>query len=256
MQVMQDTGAIFSGSHVLRFIDRSALRSDWAPGDLDIYTVKEKAPQLIKFFEDEEYKGFVKPRGRKVDRHYVAEGAIACAVTLKKSGHPDVDVVISSAESPIIPIARFYATHVVNVITGYSVNVAYPKATLNGKSYLRYWAPDTDTMEYAINKYNRRGYTILRSNDSSEATLGDAVARFYCPHTTRSFTDEGTLTIPFAGKGTGKASERDAVILGTACWRWGGNGCTCCANRSGEVILDNLTGKAWCEYCYRFLNFM
>lgn len=246
MRLVKDTKSVFSGSQVLRFVDRGPGKLNWTAGDLDIYTTKSKAKQLTAFFEREGYKGSIVPGGRRKDRRYVGEFSIICVVTLEKTDGQSVDVVISSAETPLIPIARYYSTHVVNVITAYSISVAHPDSTLVGKGYLRAWAPNTTALDDAIRKYERRGYQLIRPADAASTSTNEDES--YCPNKKRRFTDNETMRIPFPGSDEGNAQRADADILETVSWRWGGPyECPCCGRRGDEKIRDNRSGKLWCK---------
>lgn len=237
MHIMAATKSVFSGSQVLRFMDNEPARLDWDADDLDIYTTAPKGIRILAFFEKEGYVRGLLPSGQGFDRPYVDESAIACVVRLRKGEHCVVDVVFSNSGTSLLPIARFHSTLVVNIITGYEVCVAYPESTFNGKGYRRPWASNTTTSEEAVEKYKGRGYKIETFGSNGGQVTDEHIARFYCPHTTRSFADDGVFKVQFYRPMSIAAEEAYKGFMDSVTWKWGGKECACCDERNGQHIF-------------------
>lgn len=251
MDLMEESFSVFSGGQVLRFVDKHHSRATWHPADLDIYTTRAFGRRIVGFFEGEGYTSTLRPLGVDYDRHYVVESAIACVFLLRKAPDKLVDIVVSAAETPLIPIPLFYATHVVNVITAHSVRVAYPESSLAGRGYIRPMMKRTDVTDAAIEKYRARGYDIREFDQCTESSSHSGSSGFYCPHTTRDFQDAGTLcvylsppdpSVPFGPAGY------DTFIFSAVDWKWGGNRCGACMKRSDERVREIGTGSTWCTF--------
>lgn len=236
MAVIGSTSSVFSGSQVLRFVDSARAREDWEAQDLDIYTTAPKGNRLLMFFQEEGYIPHILPSGQGFERPYVDDSAIACVVRLRKGEESVVDVVFSCSPTALHPITLFHSTIVVNFITAYEICIAYPEATFAGRGYRRPWASRTTTYEAAIDKYKARGYAIETFASNVEDTSHLETARFYCPHTIRSFTDEGIFRIPIQLPQTTVAEERHKALMRSVTWKWGGYECACCDQQGGQKI--------------------
>lgn len=238
MSLVTETRSLFSGGQVLRFVSRGRLRGIWEPNDLDIYCPIGQGGCIVDLFEAQGYRARVIPAGDGFDRPYVDDTYISCVVRLQHHDGRRIDVVSSVNYSALSPIARYYASHVVNVITASSISIAYPKSTLNGRAFARPWTPITCNMTDAEEKYRRRGYQMIQFAENTEAMTEPkaTVGRFYCPHVVRSFADDGTLRVWY-GETTDDAISADADLLEEVKWRWGGENCMCCNMASSQEIL-------------------
>lgn len=248
LELMQESGSVFSGGQVLRFVDRDEGRSNWVPGDLDIYTTRPFGRRIAAFFESQGYSSTLRVRDQDFDRDYVADNAIACVFVLRKSPDTTVDVVVSIGESPLVPIAMFYSTHVVNIITPNSIRVAYPASTLAGKGYLRPSVSRTEGVDKALEKYSNRGYDIQTFDNCTESSPHVGDGTFYCPHKRRDFLDDGTLVVSLSAPSSAPSnpSGLDTLRLSAVDWKWGGSLCGSCTKRGEEHIRQNGTGSTWC----------
>lgn len=244
MNLVEESRAVFSGSLVLRFVRGGDAVHDWEAADLDVYAPYEtQGRRIVEFFQAEGYVGKVHPSGDGFDRPYANETGIACVVTLKK-GENSVDVIYSIGYSPLLPIAHFYATHVMNVVTSQSVAVAYPLSTVAGRGYLRSCAAQTEKYRLAIEKYKERRFELVSFAENVETQSSEATARWYCPHKTRSFVDDGSIRLTFNDSASEERKAEDDALLGSVRWRWGGRICRCCDAITGQKIkMEKKSGK-------------
>lgn len=236
LTIVDATASVFSGSQVLRAIDTGYERTGWTGADLDIYTTSPEGEQIINHFEKEGYTASLQEGTGEIDRPYADSTGVACVVHLKKSTQK-VDVVFSTTQSVLTPIAHFWSTHVCNIITAHAIYVAYPRSTLRGVGYRRPWAAHTSGIAEAYQKYDARGYAIHRFGANTEATTDAPDRAFYCPHTPRSFGDNGT-TMERYRQDKGCASQGRCIEnrLNEVQWTWGGNACACCDRRTSEDV--------------------
>lgn len=239
MDLISSTNSVFSGSQVLYFVcGFTTSNCAWEPDDLDIYTCEGRGEIILQFFEGEGYEAELKPSGRERDRPYMGDTAVACVVTLKKGQGRKVDLIFSGTGSALSPIARFYGTHVMNILTAEEVVVAYPESTFDAVCYRRWGATGGDGRPGGIEKYEGRGFKLRHFSENIEHVRLWGTGRFYCPHATRSFLDDGCVMLRFSNGGLQLGDVERAGIFDTVEWVWGGQGCACCEHYESPRFLD------------------
>lgn len=223
---------------MLKFVSRGKEAGEWEARDLDIYCPLGQSECIVALFEAEGYKAAVVPAGDGFDRPYVDETFINCVVRMHHRDRKQVDIVVSACYSALSPIARFYATHVVNIVTASSVCVAYPNSTFKRKAFLRPWASRTVNRARALEKYKERGYRLVAfaENDEARVEAGIGSEKFYCPHEERSFGDEGTVRLWLGEDTNDLTKDAEMDLMTEVKWRWGGRRCTCCTRYSVQDI--------------------
>lgn len=224
---------------MLRFVHRVDGETLWDADDLDVYCGLGRGERMVALFEMEGYRAKVLPGGDGFDRPYVDETAISCVVRMERRDGRAVDVVVSTCHSALAPIARYYASHVVNVVTASSICVAYPDSTFQRRGFFRPWAARTWNRVRAVEKYMSRGYALVGFSKNVEASVegGTGSRHFYCPHQERSFADSGTLRLWYGETDDWLARSADDALLREVKWKWGGYCCTCCVKASGQAIM-------------------
>lgn len=243
MSEARESNAVFSGGQVLRFVSRGGDGGVWDADDLDVYCALGSGRRMVALFELEGYQAEVLPAGEGFDRPYVDESSISCVARMRRGDDRHVDVVVSTCHSALAPIAHFYATHVVNVVTASTICVAYPDSTLKRRGFFRPWAARTWNRVLATEKYEQRGYQILGFLRNREAGVWDGTIskRFYCPHVERCFMDEGTLRLWYAEVDGDRVRAKDCDLLRGVTWTWGGHQCMCCIRSTGQKVVVAMT---------------
>lgn len=164
------------------------------PKDLDIYTPRSTFLRMARYLIDVEGYAPSDPRTPL----YADVVNIRRIVTLRK-GDRCIDLVQSSSESPTMPIAGFYASHLVNFITADGYFMAYPGLTLRGRSVMypgriRHGTGIDSTIDALREKYRTRGYQIrMQPWDWAGESEQDCVGGEACPLTARFFGDSFCL---------------------------------------------------------------
>ncbi|KAJ3539218.1 hypothetical protein NM688_g6399 [Phlebia brevispora] len=154
------------------------------------------------------------------------------------------DVMRSKTLCALGPVASYFATHVMNVISAHAVCVAYPLGTMNRTGV--YTDRETTTDEAAaIRKYSARSYT-LTSGTEHAPVAGDEEQSMFCGRTARFFGDDKCITLHF-GMTSRRTARMENVFdtptfrLGwTSAWVLGGRACgvDCCAVETRRRVED------------------
>ncbi len=173
---------------------------------------------------------------------------VSSHVTLRRGTSTTIDVLgVGMADEwdrVLLPIARSWATILINFATADKVTITYPTLTLQGKALFRLsHALDASfpggTSMPEMEKYQARGVQF-RTNADDWDDYEDGMPRpcqesWVCPVRPRAFGDEGCLVL-----GGGESSSE----LGGVSWTLGGPECpfTCgdSSPRVSEVHID------WC----------
>jgi hypothetical protein len=112
-----------------------------------------------------------------------------------------INIVESSEETPLEPLAFFHCSLVMNYIAFHGLVILHPRTTVEGiglKNYdLGASEPSTKTRD-ALKKYAERGFLIVESAKEREICGQHACNKsFACPGTDRDLLDEGVIHIPF-----------------------------------------------------------
>lgn len=178
--VLDETESALAGSFVLRFLEGIL---HWPRGDLDVCVDKNNTHRMIAVFVDEGYK-----RVQHTDQQeasHAEPGTIRQVIHMHRDGpggERKVDIIVSNNKTSLVPIANFWATHVMNFLTGSALYVAYPdtflKKAVVSPTHKREW-----DIPILIAKYIQRGFTFYEPKPDS---LGQ----------TRYFGDKQGWTIP------------------------------------------------------------
>lgn len=197
-QVLDETDSVISGSFVLRFMEGA---TDWAEGDLDIYVDCVSVDAFKAYLASEEY-----VRGEPAEQHKTYDhggGSIREVIKFKKPGNgPSIDLIVSRNKLSVFPIADFWGTHVMNLLSGSSLCIAYPH-TLDRIAFL---VPRRSTdwkVPFLVGKYEQRGYEF-EELDTEE--LGKV----------RYFGDKHCLCIPVR-RGGGTFGR--GALVNTVVWK-------------------------------------
>lgn len=136
-----------------------------------------------------------------------------------------------------------------NIITPYSIRIAYPASTLAGKGYVRPLMAKSERAELAVEKYRGRGYNIQGFERCTEALPHTGSGEFYCPHTSRSFLDDGCLCVELDPQASDPfyPAQIDSLAMNGVNWKWGGRRCGGCTRQSYENVREVGTNQTWCK---------
>ncbi|KAH9852996.1 hypothetical protein C2E23DRAFT_686620, partial [Lenzites betulinus] len=156
--MMRAMGAVISGSFALHFLDRDR-QLQWCARDLDIYVGAEYGCRLVYYLMYVEHYGNLRHKNREYPHSF---GGFRTIVTLSRHDS-SIDIVFSTSSSPLLPIAHFWGSHVVNYIAADTFCLAYPTFTLEGRGLLHperllQWRHTTTYILTLIEKYVQRGY--------------------------------------------------------------------------------------------------
>lgn len=242
------TRSVISGSSALHFLLDSPR--SWSPGDCDIYVPNGAALRMIDHLrrtegyvfcnspEDASFYDPDEPNQSGDSAHY-----ISTVNRLRRSDGIFVDVIESSSESSLHPLAAFWSTHLMNYVSADSLCVAYPTMTWNNSGCVA--SVINEKAVSAALKYAERGFGLssFKFNlgphvRSTYPSILDGCDNFpYCPHSYRHFGDKWCMQTVFAED----HSIGNAVDRLTPRWRFGGDlceGCTTITTQSVELITQ------------------
>ncbi|TDL19343.1 hypothetical protein BD410DRAFT_842079 [Rickenella mellea] len=246
--LMWNSEVVISGSRALQFVMPTPSPA-WTiqPADLDLYAPLDQEDEILAQLLDEE--GYrldrwldnlsIPPFPNKIhDEHtmYNMSQDIARIITVS---HPkrqkSIDIIVSDSSSPLTAIFAFHSTPVMNWISAYSVTVAYPLMTFNGRgliSALNFAGSATvlsHRVQYALLKYRDGRHFTFATDPSEWEGVHACGTRHNCLQTIRHSNDVGTAFMTFSPrrrmpKDTSRRARRRDVKVG-AIWRLGGSLC-------------------------------
>ena len=134
-----------------------------------------------------------------------------------------IDIMRSKTVSALFPVAHYWATHVMNVLTADNFISAYPSATISGVGYFT-TAPQHDAVHVAIEKYRRRGFTLTSTRGDFLVASHGAECDSICANVDRFFGDDKCLVVPI-GDGRITWVEKKKHGAESVGWRLGGQAC-------------------------------
>ncbi|KAH9848084.1 hypothetical protein C2E23DRAFT_871376 [Lenzites betulinus] len=246
------TSSVISGSFALAILFRLA----WTPKDLDVYTPRDLFWHVVAFL--------VRVEGYTVsfisNSDYSVFQNVHSVARLRRPNGGRIDVVQSETNSPLLPLASFWNTAVMNYITPTSFCIAYPHLTDAHRALMT--SLDIDIFDGYVGrvpfpregllllwKYERRGFSLrflATSWDREEDPLSQCpgVGSTCCPLTMRSFGDKHCVTgsfYPVQGGGPlpPRPARRNFVEELTAVWWWGGQTCGDGCGQAGEWVYGD-----------------
>ena len=125
--------------------------------------------------------------------------------------------------SALYPVAHYWGTHVMNVLTADSFISAYPSTTINGVGYFT-TTPKHDAVHAVIEKYRRRGFTLSDVRGDVLAASNGGECDAICANVDRYFGDDKCLVVPI-GDGGYTWVEKKKQGAESVGWRLGGEAC-------------------------------
>ena len=182
---------VASGSSALRQVLPNT--TEWQNNDLDFYCPQKNTAPCLEFLFKQGYHVIcseepLPPDDSTSPLPYHGPGILA-VIPLQHPGQKKIDVVISTNDNALLPIATFWGSVVQNYMAADSFAIAYPRNTLKRIGYI---APDRAHLAKTVRcvqKYHTRGFTILEYDT--------VIHQGYCPAQLRSFDDEHTLRFSF-----------------------------------------------------------
>ncbi|KAH9852844.1 hypothetical protein C2E23DRAFT_729604 [Lenzites betulinus] len=241
--------SVISGSSALSVL----FRHSWTPDDLDVYTPRDYFWHVVAYLVNvENYTKF------ELLSHpdYNAYGTVRSVARLSRADGRRVDVVQSDSNSPLLPIASFWNTAVMNYIAPNSFCIAYPHLTDQLCAVTTAISPAEEDVSSAtyplvdpalLYKYEARGFAVrtdhlswARTADPSAVCLG--MDSPLCPLTMRYFGDRHCVTgsIPSVrGRRARRSLTKDFVKEYTAVWWKGGKTCGGECAKAGSWIYGS-----------------
>ncbi|KAL1693252.1 hypothetical protein GGG16DRAFT_123367 [Schizophyllum commune] len=182
-EMQRITGAVISGSFALHFMGRFT----WTVNDLDLYVEERCASDVAAclfgmgyaYEPRERQAGDFEEELEEVNNREYADNypidALKAAFNFKKGSVLVQLLVTPSAVMEVV--LQFHSTGVMNVITHSTAYSLYPRSTFDeDRSLLMKPFSQSPKLLDALNKYEGRGFTIVRSVGRFEA--GDATREF------------------------------------------------------------------------------
>ena len=184
-QLMCNVDVVVSGSTALCFILRDLPHSlHWWSNDIDIYCGKSSETVVLQFIANHSYFHF--PAN---DDQNLSTYSLPAIDKVHHLHHPTgikMDIIVSTTNNLLLPIANFWGTLMQNYIAADHFTVAYPSSIL---WQIRYITPHCDhiiSTQHCITKYMQRGFDI-------RWFIQDPTP-LYCPTALCSFNDSFCLT--------------------------------------------------------------
>ncbi|KAH6903574.1 hypothetical protein BKA70DRAFT_1110727 [Coprinopsis sp. MPI-PUGE-AT-0042] len=201
MKLLQKLRAYVSGSTVLANINDEV----WPCGDMDIYVPPSGSEELRSYLlstgQHRLWKEVVL-RGRDEEDlpdPYLRMSGIAKIWYFKHKGGKDINVIVTSTRSALIPIIDFHSTIVMNFITYFGIVSLYGRPTGNHYGWINIPAGLTHRDERWLNKYEGRGYLLYSGSDVPGPWVGHRCGvDVNCTVTVRNLLDDGVVVRKFA----------------------------------------------------------
>ncbi|KAI0040956.1 hypothetical protein FA95DRAFT_1502085 [Auriscalpium vulgare] len=239
--VLRATASVVSGSTVLHFLlKHSSHESSWTPGDLDIFCPITSAESMLFHltkFEGYRNKNSTEDIADGRDDYLVDNtGGLFQVIHLERPDGREIDLVVSTRQSPLSALTYFWGTIVLNYVSADTICVSYPLWTLAGIGRLH---PERSSFRHArlcVDKYHGRGFQLHTFDSKQEPTYHS----IYCPRSYRTFFDRSCLRFSFdAPSGLPLYQVRPPVH---PVWRYGGDACQadCIGDRRYVLCLQGL----------------
>ncbi|KAL1945774.1 hypothetical protein VTO73DRAFT_1776 [Trametes versicolor] len=225
--------SVISGSSALAIL----FRLPWTPQDLDIYTPRAYFYHVVAYLVHVEEYSVSFPRGST----YHVYGKVRNVARLTRSDGQRIDVVQSASNSPLLPIASFWTTAVMNYISATSFCIAYPHLTEANRSLISttfmreadvQGVPQPTQHQELLAKYRERGFDLRLAHMSwTRESAVDAVCpgtqSVTCPLSIRYFGDRHCVTGSLRPVRTTRSTRKTVNLLEewTAVWWRGGQTC-------------------------------
>ena len=135
------------------------------------------------------------------------------------------DIICSRTSSPLLPLALFHSSIVMNFFTADGFCIEYPD-TFFVRIFVKARHSMVSSDHQAFAKYKQRGYTIVDVPPQSVASpVQGECSRAYCPRTVRQFGDEFLLAFIFKQQNRDQTSKLHPSYPARVSWRRGGHGC-------------------------------
>lgn len=222
--LMRLLGAVLSGSFALSFLARDDS-CKFTPNDLDLYLPRKYVRRFALYLVEVE--GYALLEKRKAPYGMAHHIVIALG-----KGSSRIELIPSTSESALLPIANFWSTHVMNYISADTFCVAYPELTFNNRGVLspvrlidlRHTSSHIITL---IQKYAARGFDIRTRRYAWDEAWppSPCTSDASCPRQRRFFGDRfcvtGTLSRNYEDCGFSRALPSELTVL----WWGGGDAC-------------------------------
>ncbi|EIW51493.1 uncharacterized protein TRAVEDRAFT_54531 [Trametes versicolor FP-101664 SS1] len=240
--------SVICGSAALAIL----FRHPWKACDLDVYIPRDFVWHVIAYLVNvEQYT--VEFLG---DPDYTAYGDIRSVARMSRADGRRVNVIQSESNSPLLPIASFWNTAVMNYITPTNFCIAYPLLTdelcaLTTTVLLLEDGVSGATFPFVghelVKKYEDHGFSVhadhtswARSEDPSASCPGMGTP--HCPLTMRYFGDQFCVTgaiHAIRGRRTPRTLPNDFLGKFTAVWWRGGHTCGGECAKAGKWLYSN-----------------
>ncbi|KAI0052232.1 hypothetical protein FA95DRAFT_1472703, partial [Auriscalpium vulgare] len=196
--VLRTTASVASGSTVLHFLMKnSPLDAVWEPGDLDVFCPITSAETLLEHLTNiEGYRNKNPTHTVCADEdEYMGDntGGLFQVVHLERPDGKEIDLVVSSRQTPLWALTYFWGTLVLSYISADTICVAYPLWTLAGVGRLHPERSSFFQAKRCVAKYTERGFQLLQFDSKDKTTYHSK----YCPHLLRTFFDRACLRLSF-----------------------------------------------------------
>ncbi|KAJ3473223.1 hypothetical protein NLI96_g13086 [Meripilus lineatus] len=153
--LLDNTESVISGSFALRFMEGSGR---WREGDMDLYVEPGSLERVKESLREEGYEDIHTAHdGREYRR---AGGTIERVVGMTNvTRNVRIDVIVSSKKISVYPIADFWATHLMNFLSGSVICVGYPE-TLDNAGFVIPGRMEDWKVPILLGKYLRRGFNF------------------------------------------------------------------------------------------------
>ena len=194
-ELMRNTGSVISGSTALYLVCASP---PWFPNDVDLYVTFDEFHPVVKALQEEQGAAIVDPAQLHA-RYEGAEGI--CGFVRLRTDRGHIEVIRSSSDSALYPVALFWTTLLMNVVAADFVCIPYPELTMRGRGLVEF-REYSDKETLALAKYAQRGFEFRRSAAGWEDTTDMKNAGCFewsCVNRARYFGDGGCLIAIFDG---------------------------------------------------------
>ncbi|KAJ3574075.1 hypothetical protein NP233_g2001 [Leucocoprinus birnbaumii] len=200
LDVMEETGAVISGSLVLRLISDKAF----TPNDIDLYVSRAGCNVLLEFLVGEEYfeVGCREVYAPEYGGHFIKH--VYRLERKDDNGTKKMNVVVTNSRSPLMAVFDFDNSLVFNIITGRTLISAYARLTMKGIGAFAQIPPAPQTSR--VQKYIGRGFRFLDNPVGGTTKASEDELRFL--YSARSLNDRLSLSLTFRPKGR----DRDSLF--------------------------------------------
>ena len=224
---MRSFDAVLSGSRCVAIFDD---KKAFTPGDWDWYVADYGYDLFVQFIKDH-LDGTVIFQSSDYSAHakhavpsFTQDSGITHRTRIRtpRGTH---DVICSRTSSPLLPLALFHSSIVMNFFTADGFCIEYPD-TFFARVSVKARRSMVTSDHHAFAKYEQRGYTFIDIPPHFVASpVEGECSRGYCPRTVRRFGDEFSLAFVFKHQKGDQASKLHPSYPARVSWRRGGHGC-------------------------------